>query len=353
MRTPIASSSSPMIVTSAMSGTLDRVNSPSASSVMAISLSTEFFAPGTRTSPRSGALRRTTMRSSRGSRLAGIGAHGRPVWPAGRRDRRHATPQSATGSLGRRCRAPGCSTRVLDAGSADAVAAATPRDDFVAEDEVAPGRFAQRAGPLGDLRAHARARRRRRCARPSATASTSPGSAGCSPSRCAPRCAPPRPPGSPMPWWAPPDRLTPRQARLLGLLAAASLSAAFANTLFTQTVNFAADSFGIDKTGQGVGGVVVRLGVVITVPFAIAADRVGRRRMIVITAWLAPLFCLARRGSRRASGRSSPPRPSAARWAWRWPCSSASPPPRRCRATAGPTRSACWRWPAGSAPASR
>src|SRR6185312_7085956 len=81
-------------------------------------------------------------------------------------------------------------------------------------------------------------------------------------------------------------------ARLLGLLAAASLSAAFANTLFTQTVNFAADSFGIDKTGQGVGGVIVRLGVVITLPFAFAADRLGRRRMIVLTAWLAPLFCL-------------------------------------------------------------
>jgi MFS family permease len=101
-----------------------------------------------------------------------------------------------------------------------------------------------------------------------------------------------RPPGSGQPWWAPPDRLTPRQARLMGLLAAASLSAAFANTLFTQTVNFAADGFGIDKTGQGIGGVVVRLGVVITLPFAIAADRVGRRRMIVLTAWLAPLFCV-------------------------------------------------------------
>ncbi len=102
----------------------------------------------------------------------------------------------------------------------------------------------------------------------------------------------PHRPGTGMPWWAPPDRLTARQTRLLGLLAAASLSAAFANSLFTQTVNFAADGFGISKTGQGVGGVIVRLGVIIAVPFAIVADRVGRRRMIVLTAWLAPVFCV-------------------------------------------------------------
>ncbi len=92
------------------------------------------------------------------------------------------------------------------------------------------------------------------------------------------------------PWWAPPDRLDPRQAMLLGLLAAASMSAAFANTLFTQTANFAAKDFGIDKFGQGVGGVVVRIGIVFALPIAFMADRVGRRRMIVFAAWLSPLF---------------------------------------------------------------
>lgn len=91
------------------------------------------------------------------------------------------------------------------------------------------------------------------------------------------------------PWWAPPDRLDPRQAMLLGLLAAASMSAAFTNTLFTQTVNFAAKDFGISQFGQGVGGVVVRAGIVFALPIAFLADRVGRRRMIVLAAWLAPL----------------------------------------------------------------
>ena len=162
----------------------------------------------------------------------------------------------------------------------------TPRDDFVAEEEVAPGRFVQREGPFAayERTVHdGRDEVRYRLDVPWF------GWLFAIPVRATLRH---RSPGSSMPWWAPPDRLTPRQVRLLGLLAAASLSAAFANTLFTQTVNFAADSFGIDKTGQGIGGVIVRLGVFITLPFAFAADRFGRRRMIVITAWLAPLFCL-------------------------------------------------------------
>lgn len=100
-----------------------------------------------------------------------------------------------------------------------------------------------------------------------------------------------RRPGQKMPWWAPPDRLTPRQVKVLGLLAAASLSATFSNTLFTQTAHFAADRFGISNTGLGWGGVIVRLGVVITLPLAMLADRAGRRRMLVITAWITPIVC--------------------------------------------------------------
>jgi len=97
--------------------------------------------------------------------------------------------------------------------------------------------------------------------------------------------------GSGSPWWAPPDRLSERQVRTLALLAVASSSAGFANTLFTQTANFAAESFDISNTGQSVGGAIVRLGVVIALPFAVMADRVGRRRTIVLLAWLTPLFC--------------------------------------------------------------
>jgi len=162
-----------------------------------------------------------------------------------------------------------------------------PRDDFVVEADAGGGRFVQRSGPFADYARTVDGGRetiRYRLDIPWFAWLFA------LPVRRALRHR--RPPGSPQPWWAPPDRLTPRQARLMGLLAAASMSAAFANTLFTQTVNFAADSFGIGTTGQGVGGVAVRLGVVITLPIAFAADRLGRRRMIVFAAWLTPLFCV-------------------------------------------------------------
>jgi MFS family permease len=100
-----------------------------------------------------------------------------------------------------------------------------------------------------------------------------------------------RPHDDAVPWWSPPDRLTQRNVATLGLLAAASMAAAFANTLFTQTASFAADGFGIDERAQGLGGVIVRLGVVIAIPFALLADRRGRRKMIVVTAWVAPVWC--------------------------------------------------------------
>jgi len=91
------------------------------------------------------------------------------------------------------------------------------------------------------------------------------------------------------PWWAPPDRIDQRQALVLGLLAAASMSSAFVNTLFTQTAQFAADDFGVDDFGFGVAGAVVRAGIVFALPLAVLADRWGRRRVIRIVAFAAPV----------------------------------------------------------------
>ena len=101
---------------------------------------------------------------------------------------------------------------------------------------------------------------------------------------------PGRDPQGRQPWWAPPDRLDPRQVLVLSMLAVASMTAAFVNTLFTQTVKFSADDFGVSEWSKSVGGTIVRLGVVLTVPTAMLADRIGRRRVIVATAWAAPII---------------------------------------------------------------
>ena len=182
-------------------------------------------------------------------------------------------------------------TQVWAPGSVQAAAAGTERHDVVDEQVADDGSFVQQNGPFHEYRRDV----------------TPTGDGGVVetttyrlsipwfgwlfglPMRHAIRNR--RAAGARGPWWAPPDLLSERHVRTLALLAVASSSAAFANTLFTQTANFAADSFGISNTGQSVGGAVVRLGVVIALPFAVMADRIGRRRTIVLLSWLTPLFC--------------------------------------------------------------
>jgi MFS family permease len=83
---------------------------------------------------------------------------------------------------------------------------------------------------------------------------------------------------------------TSGERRTLGLLALASIPFAYVNTLFTQTVSFAADDFGRSDADIGFGAAVVRWGVLLVPPIALLADRVGRRRILVVTAWIAPML---------------------------------------------------------------
>jgi MFS family permease len=92
-------------------------------------------------------------------------------------------------------------------------------------------------------------------------------------------------------WWAPPDRLDARAATVLGLLAAASIIYGYVNTLFTQTITFAADEFGSSDAAQGVAGAIVRCGIVFAIALVFLADRKGRRLMLLIAAVLAPVLC--------------------------------------------------------------
>lgn len=93
-------------------------------------------------------------------------------------------------------------------------------------------------------------------------------------------------------WWSPPDEVDATQVLVIGLLAAASMSAAFINTIFTQTVGFAADDFGISETVKGDSGSIVRAGIVFALPAAVIADRIGRRRVLVTVAFLAPILTI-------------------------------------------------------------
>ncbi|MEY2628051.1 MAG: hypothetical protein RJB08_1810 [Actinomycetota bacterium] len=91
------------------------------------------------------------------------------------------------------------------------------------------------------------------------------------------------------PWWSPPGGLDAHEVLVLALLAAASMCTAFINTLFTQTVTYAAETFGVSEQGQGIAGAIVRVGIVLAIPLAIMGDRFGRRRVIVVLSWVAPI----------------------------------------------------------------
>jgi MFS family permease len=87
-----------------------------------------------------------------------------------------------------------------------------------------------------------------------------------------------------------PEPLTRRQKSVLKLLWLACLPAAYVNTVFTQTVAYAATEFSISERGQGFAAAIVRWGVIIAIPIAAYADKVGRRRVIIALAWFAPLI---------------------------------------------------------------
>jgi MFS family permease len=96
---------------------------------------------------------------------------------------------------------------------------------------------------------------------------------------------PPRPPGTPQPWWAPPQRLDPRGASVLGVLAAAAVVSGYLGTLVTQTLTFAADDFGnVSDRDQSVALAALRPGVLLAVVLLAVADRRGRRRVLVLSA---------------------------------------------------------------------
>ena len=83
------------------------------------------------------------------------------------------------------------------------------------------------------------------------------------------------------PWWAPPQHLDTGAANALGTLAILAVTFGYLNTLFTQTIPFAGEEFGAGNSAQGVAGSLVRIGGVLALVVVAAADRRGRRRVIL------------------------------------------------------------------------
>lgn len=85
------------------------------------------------------------------------------------------------------------------------------------------------------------------------------------------------------PWWAPPQRLDQRATRVLGVICTLSVITGYLGTVLTQTITFAADRFGSSNTEQSGTLAAVRVGVLGSLFIVAAADRRGRRRILLLS----------------------------------------------------------------------
>jgi MFS family permease len=160
----------------------------------------------------------------------------------------------------------------------------SPRDDLVLEHETQPGTFAATEGPFTRYE-------RRVTAEP-----TGPGRHQVTEhieftlaipvfgplfARPALWALGPRGKRGTIPFWAPPDRLSRRNASVLGLLCALSLATGYLGTLLSQTITFAAEEYGNTVSDQSMALVLTRFGVVLSMIMIALADRKGRRRALV------------------------------------------------------------------------
>jgi MFS family permease len=83
-------------------------------------------------------------------------------------------------------------------------------------------------------------------------------------------------------WWASPEPLDARAGAVLGSLAALSSVVGYHGALLAQTMTFAADEFGADRTAQGAVLSVVRTGSLLAFALTAAADRRGRRSLLTV-----------------------------------------------------------------------
>ncbi|NNE74674.1 MAG: MFS transporter [Acidimicrobiales bacterium] len=91
------------------------------------------------------------------------------------------------------------------------------------------------------------------------------------------------------PWWAPPSRIDRQTAHVLGLLCTLAVFSGYLGSILSQTITFVTEEFGNDRSDQGVALATVRFGIPIAVGLLAAADRHGRRRLLLLTGVAASL----------------------------------------------------------------
>jgi MFS family permease len=92
------------------------------------------------------------------------------------------------------------------------------------------------------------------------------------------------------PWWAPPQRLPRRAATTLATLCALSVLVGYLGDVLATTMTYAGRDFGVGDAGQGVALGVVQVNAVIAIVFLARADRLGRRRVLLVTTTLGALL---------------------------------------------------------------
>ncbi|MCU4186502.1 MFS transporter [Acidiferrimicrobium sp. IK] len=88
-------------------------------------------------------------------------------------------------------------------------------------------------------------------------------------------------PEGPLPWWLPPARLSRRAAVVLVTLCAVSVLVGYLSDLLAYTMTYAASEFRVGSTGQGVALGVSRIAALGAVVVLVAADRRGRRPVLL------------------------------------------------------------------------
>ncbi len=101
-----------------------------------------------------------------------------------------------------------------------------------------------------------------------------------------------RPQRTDAPFWAPPQRFDAQGAQSFAMLIFAALAAAYLGTLLSQTITFVAEEFDKGTSTQGWVTSMTRGGALLALLVVRQADRIGRRRMLLLAGTFSTLFAV-------------------------------------------------------------